>query len=176
MNRMTRAPLGGLAVMSACLALAAGCASKDAAAVERARLAEERIERVVVVAAPAVEIDAHLVIKDVFILEDIRFDEGSVALTEGAQRLLDKFADWLDAEAPGSRLELYGHTDGLGTTRGNRRVALRRGEAVRAYLHEKRGVAFDRMVVVPVGESAPLAANDTPEGRRMNRRVAILVR
>jgi outer membrane protein OmpA-like peptidoglycan-associated protein len=45
---------------------------------------------------------------------------------------------------------------------------------VRSYL-ESRGVPAERMRAVGRGESAPIASNDTAEGRANNRRVEVIV-
>jgi len=49
-----------------------------------------------------------------------------------------------------------------------------RAEAVRTYL-TNHGVAPDRMVAKGFGETQPIAANTTPEGREQNRRVVIAI-
>ena len=49
-----------------------------------------------------------------------------------------------------------------------------RAEAVRRFLNEQ-GVALNRMATISYGPDAPVAPNDTPEGRAQNRRVVIIV-
>jgi hypothetical protein len=53
-------------------------------------------------------------------------------------------------------------------------LSQRRAEEVRTYLIE-RGMPADRITAVGRGESQPVASNDSPEGRAMNRRVEIIL-
>ena len=51
-------------------------------------------------------------------------------------------------------------------------LSKRRAEAVHEYFI-KKGVARERLRAVGYGESSPVASNDTPEGRHLNRRVEL---
>jgi outer membrane protein OmpA-like peptidoglycan-associated protein len=50
----------------------------------------------------------------------------------------------------------------------------RRAEAVRMVLIDL-GVAPSRMVVRGYGKAYPVASNDSPEGRQLNRRVEVVI-
>ena len=76
--------------------------------------------------------------------------------------------DWLP-RCP--RLVIEGHTCDLGPEPLNVEVAARRAEGVRARLLAL-GLPKDRLTTRAAGSSAPVAPN-TPEGRRMNRRVTV---
>ena len=76
--------------------------------------------------------------------------------------------DWL-GRCP--RLVIEGHTCDLGPEPLNVDLALRRAEGVQALLIAQ-GLPADRLHVYAAGSSAPVAPN-TPEGRRMNRRVTV---
>ena len=56
----------------------------------------------------------------------------------------------------------------------NQDLSTRRASAVRDYL-ATRGVQSDRMQVAGFGKTRPIADNNSPEGRAMNRRVEIVV-
>ncbi len=71
-------------------------------------------------------------------------------------------------------ISVLGHTDAEGDGETNRRLSQERADAVRAYLVE-RGVAPDRIKAVGRGETEPIVANASPEGRAGNRRIEIVV-
>jgi len=69
-------------------------------------------------------------------------------------------------------IEVAGHTDNTGSDQYNQQLSERRANAVAAYL-KTRNVRADRVITVGAGESRPVATNDTPEGRQLNRRVEL---
>lgn len=69
-------------------------------------------------------------------------------------------------------VDVVGHTDSRGSEDYNQRLSERRAASVAAYL-ESQKVLPQRLVVIGRGESEPIASNDTPEGRALNRRVEI---
>ncbi|MFH1091903.1 MAG: ankyrin repeat domain-containing protein [Pseudomonadota bacterium] len=76
---------------------------------------------------------------------------------------------------PHLQVEIVGHTDSHGTEAYNLELGRKRAEAVRALLI-KFGVKPERLLYKSMGESQPLASNDTAAGRAKNRRVEIHVR
>lgn len=72
------------------------------------------------------------------------------------------------------KLSLTGHTDNDGTDLTNIRLSKNRANSVKTLLMQ-RGIAESQLVTDAKGESAPKATNDTPEGRKANRRVSIIV-
>ncbi len=76
---------------------------------------------------------------------------------------------------PGSRILIEGHTDSVGPAEVNLRVSRERAEAVKKVLMEKYGVAEGRIEATGWGETRPVTANDTQEGRHKNRRVKVVV-
>ncbi len=71
-----------------------------------------------------------------------------------------------------TEIEVAGHTDSTGSDAYNQQLSERRAAAVAAYLRT-RSVLADRIITVGEGEARPVATNDTPEGRQLNRRVEI---
>src|SRR4051812_8221571 len=69
-------------------------------------------------------------------------------------------------------IEVAGHTDSTGSDQYNDALSHRRADAVSAYL-QTRSVRVDRIITVGAGEKHPVASNDTPEGRQLNRRVEL---
>jgi outer membrane protein OmpA-like peptidoglycan-associated protein len=106
-------------------------------------------------------------------LSDVLFDTASANLKPGAREKLARVSGILSSH-PGLRLEVEGHTDSVGTDDYNQRLSERRAESVRAYLVEQR-IAPASIVTVGLGESRPVATNETPAGRQQNRRVEIIV-
>lgn len=87
--------------------------------------------------------------------------------------VLDQLAAALTQE-PGATVEIEGHTDSLGREIFNQTLSIKRADSVVAYLTAK-GVAFNRLTAVGMGESQPIADNATEAGRARNRRVDILI-
>lgn len=83
--------------------------------------------------------------------------------------LLDEIARVLK-QNPDLKLRVIGSTDSLGTEEYNYKLGLRRAENVKRYLVSK-GVSPDQLIVISVGEKAPIADNSTEEGRAKNRHV-----
>jgi outer membrane protein OmpA-like peptidoglycan-associated protein len=50
-----------------------------------------------------------------------------------------------------------------------------RAKAVYSYLHTQHGIPLHRMDVFSYGESKPIADNDNPANRALNRRVTLVV-
>jgi chemotaxis protein MotB len=88
-----------------------------------------------------------------------------------AARPLNAVAAALRADATvGARVAVY--TDGIGGSAANQSLAQKRAEAVVAAL-TAAGVEASRLKADGAGAVAPLASDDTPEGRMQNRRVEI---
>jgi outer membrane protein OmpA-like peptidoglycan-associated protein len=69
-------------------------------------------------------------------------------------------------------VEVAGHTDSTGAAEYNQALSERRAQTVASYLSTK-GVMDQRIITVGAGETRPVATNDTPEGRQLNRRVEL---
>jgi outer membrane protein OmpA-like peptidoglycan-associated protein len=71
--------------------------------------------------------------------------------------------------------EISGHTDSTGPVEFNRDLSQRRADAVKQYFVDG-GIDPDRITIIGLGESDPVAENTTAEGRRENRRVDIVLK
>lgn len=102
----------------------------------------------------------------------VLFGTGSATIKLGAYRELDRLIhSWQDN--PNINVVITGHTDNLGPLAMNRDLSARRGEAVAVYLVQ-RGVPSRQLYTRGAGELAPIANNNTPQGRTANRRVDLV--
>ena len=102
---------------------------------------------------------------------DLLFETDSAVLTEDAITQLTRIGDIL-ARYPEDHILIEGHTDSRGTVSYNEALSERRAQAVARVL-SARGVAPRQMLVLGMGESQPVASNDTGGGRSANRRVQL---
>ena len=75
---------------------------------------------------------------------------------------------------PSLKVYITGYTDDTAARENNLKLGKRRAEAVADLLREK-GVSDAQMVLESKGEANPVATNNTPAGRRKNRRVEIFI-
>lgn len=103
----------------------------------------------------------------------ILFDFNKSALKPAAKEQLDKFAAEM-ADMPETNINVYGHTDNVGTAAANKKVSNQRANMVASYL-EKKGIDKNRIVAEGLSFDFPVADNETAEGRAQNRRVEIYI-
>ncbi len=75
---------------------------------------------------------------------------------------------------PGSDLVIVGHTDQLGSSMYNQGLSERRGNSAATYLISQ-GVSGSRIATRGLGETEPVATNETEAGRQANRRVEVAI-
>lgn len=103
------------------------------------------------------------------------FPFDSAELSEEGKAAIDEYRDTLGPEmADAYEGIVIGHADSTGEPDYNLELSKRRAESVRDYLIAN-GVSAEKLRAIGRGDRAPLASNDTPEGRAENRRVEILV-
>ncbi|HAT1648214.1 TPA: OmpA family protein [Raoultella planticola] len=100
------------------------------------------------------------------------FDSGKFDLKHGSTKLLVNSLVGIKAK-PGWLIVVAGHTDNTGNPQLNQTLSLKRAEAVRDWMRDTGDVPESCFAVQGYGASRPLATNDTPEGRALNRRVEI---
>jgi outer membrane protein OmpA-like peptidoglycan-associated protein len=108
-----------------------------------------------------------------WVIEDYVFDSNGATIRPDHQGALDEIVIVMQ-QNPSLQIRLDGHTDDTGTAEYNFDLADRRAEAVRKYL-TLHGIDPSRLQVRGFGSTRPIAPNDTPEGRRQNRRVELSV-
>jgi outer membrane protein OmpA-like peptidoglycan-associated protein len=109
----------------------------------------------------------------VLTIGDVLFAAGKAEVGPGAQRSVDKLADFLKAY-PKRTVLIEGHSDNLGHEEYNIRLSQQRAEAVRDLL-VARGVAVQRIRTKGYGSKFPIVDNDSAVGRQQNRRVEVIV-
>ncbi|HEV2118356.1 MAG TPA: OmpA family protein [Terriglobales bacterium] len=106
-------------------------------------------------------------------MPDVLFATNQYTLKAAARESLARIAGIVLAY-PDLRLEIEGHTDSTGTEDYNQVLSEKRAGTVRDFLVDK-GVGINAMVARGLGESDPVASNDTSAGRKLNRRVELIV-
>jgi outer membrane protein OmpA-like peptidoglycan-associated protein len=102
------------------------------------------------------------------VLRNIFFDTGSSNLRPESYAELGVLYKLL-ADNPKIKIEISGHTDNVGSASLNQRLSQDRAKAVVDFL-TGRGIPAERITFKGYGFSRPVATNDTPEGRQLNRR------
>jgi outer membrane protein OmpA-like peptidoglycan-associated protein len=77
-------------------------------------------------------------------------------------------------ENPGLRVKIVGHTDADGADASNLDLSKRRGAAVKNELVKTFGIDASRLESDGLGENQPVAPNDTPSNKALNRRVEFI--
>ena len=100
----------------------------------------------------------------------ITFDVNKADIKPESHGTLNDIATVLK-ENPAVSVKIIGHTDSDGDDALNLDLSKRRAESVRSELSSKFGIDASRMYTEGAGESKPVAPNDTPSNKAMNRRV-----
>lgn len=111
-------------------------------------------------------------LKEITLSAGASFKTGSADILPGAYQDLNKLL-YAMKENPISRWRIEGYTDNTGSEEVNKRLSLKRAEAVLGFFTSK-GISRSRFEVFGYGESNPVASNNTEEGRARNRRVRIV--
>lgn len=103
-----------------------------------------------------------------FNLDDVHFETNKAILLPNSFSTLDELVEVLLLKEE-MNVEIAGHTDAIGDDASNLVLSQKRAESVVNYLIQK-GVPTGQLVPKGYGESAPIADNETLEGRKENRR------
>lgn len=109
--------------------------------------------------------------KGCWVLKGLLFDSTKWDIKPEMYPALDEVAAVFQSH-PSLRIEIQGHTDSMGDAAYNKMLSENRAKAVREYLVDK-GVDWKKISAAGFGEARPIANNDSPEGRAMNRRVEL---
>jgi outer membrane protein OmpA-like peptidoglycan-associated protein len=122
---------------------------------------------------PTPPADCGVELSKLLIVDPITFNSDRAAIRGEENGAIEKIAQVMGT-CPDSKFEIAGHTDWVGSNPFNQALSERRAVAVRRALI-KRGIEAGRLAAEGYGEAKPLASNETPEGRSLNRRIEITV-
>lgn len=103
----------------------------------------------------------------------VLFAFDSAELSDAALKSLQFFAESMNRYT-GTDVLVIGHTDAVGAEAYNQALSERRAESVATFI-KQQSVASERVQMMGLGESKPIAPNDTEEGRQRNRRVVLII-
>lgn len=109
---------------------------------------------------------------------EVLFDSGKAKLRRDSLSILDKVVRVLKEDVPENNIGIEGHTDNepikYSRWKSNWELSAHRALSVLHYL-ESKGIDPRRLSAIGYGEHHPVAPNDTPEHRQLNRRVEIVI-
>lgn len=106
--------------------------------------------------------------------KNVLFQSGESILSPVSFPELDVIAAYLKVD-PKLKIEIYGHTDNAGDEAKNLELSIKRAAAVGNYLIAK-GVIANNVSSGGYGSLKPIESNETPEGRKQNRRVEFILK
>ncbi|MBN2830831.1 MAG: OmpA family protein [Candidatus Omnitrophica bacterium] len=113
------------------------------------------------------------------VVGDLLFDSGKAKIRPEAYPLLDKVSMVLKENMGGFNIGIEGYTDNVPIKhsgwKSNWELSTARSLSVLHFLVNEKGISPERLSVIGFGEYRPVASNDTKEGRKLNRRVEIVI-
>ena len=112
---------------------------------------------------------------------DVLFEFGKAAMSPAAEGSLTWLLEQIRDSYAGANARVEGHTDSKGSSEYNAGLSQRRAESVAQWLASQGKGIFGKISASGLGESQPVAPNelvdgsDNPDGRKLNRRVEIIV-
>ncbi len=106
-------------------------------------------------------------------MPDVLFDFNKYTLKPEARERLARISGIVLAY-PDLKLQIEGYTDSIGSDEYNQTLSEKRAETVRAYLISS-AVSMDNVSALGKGKADPIGDNSTAAGRKLNRRVEMIV-
>lgn len=104
----------------------------------------------------------------------VGFETASDVIRPAFLSAVDEFGDFM-VENSDLQLSIEGHTDSVGSRAYNTALSQRRADAVRRALIERKQIDPSRIKAKGYGPDKPIADNQTPQGRQLNRRVTAVL-
>lgn len=112
--------------------------------------------------------------RDIFENEDILFEFDSAKLSDEAQKILRRKAEWL-RNNPRARVAIEGHCDERGTNEYNLALGDRRAFSAKSFLTDL-GVDESRLTTISYGEERPLDPRSAEDAWAKNRRAHFVIK
>jgi outer membrane protein OmpA-like peptidoglycan-associated protein len=125
------------------------------------------------VAAGLPDMRSKLITEGKLVSYGIYFDVNKDVVKPESYGTLKGIADVLK-ENPTVRVKIVGHTDSDGADAANLDLSKRRGASVKAELSKNFGIDASRLESDGMGETKPVAPNDIPLNKALNRRVEFI--
>lgn len=113
------------------------------------------------------------------VVGDVLFDSGKAKIKTSAYPLLGKVASVLKDNMANFNVGIEGYTDNVpikhSNWKSNWELSTARSLSVLHYMVKEKGVSPERLSAIGFGEYRPVASNDTKAGRKLNRRVEIVI-
>ena len=104
----------------------------------------------------------------------IEFDTDKADIKAQYHNEIAKLGEYME-KYPTTTATIEGHTDNVGDNEHNMKLSQQRAESVVDYLVKNFGIEGSRLSAKGYGSTRPIAYNNTPEGRQLNRRIAAIV-
>lgn len=118
------------------------------------------------------DVDPNEEILEILLPGDDTFLSNSSTFNSKIYSELNKVIEILNRD-PGSIWRIEGHMDNQGDVLEIKKLSNKRSRAIYEYLINN-GIEFSRLKVYGLADKFPVAKNDTPEGRKINRRIMII--
>jgi outer membrane protein OmpA-like peptidoglycan-associated protein len=125
------------------------------------------------IAAGLPDMRSKLITEGKLVSYGIYFDVNKDIVKPESYGTLKAIADVLK-ENPAVRVKIVGHTDADGADKSNLELSKRRGESVKNELTKIFAIDSSRLEYDGMGESKPIASNDTQANKALNRRVEFI--
>lgn len=121
---------------------------------------------------PDTPVGAIVDVRGCWVVKGVQFDYKKWNVKPQFNSNLDNIENILKNN-PGLNIRIEGHTDDVGSMKYNIGLSGKRAQAIKDYLAGK-GIDSSRITAKGLGYSQPIAGNDTPKGRALNRRAEII--
>lgn len=154
---------------------ASGCTAFNGRTIAVVHVLEPDAREKKMVVVDAAKISESLSQQGSISLYGILFDFDQADIKPESRPALDEIAKVLKSDSP-LAIIIVGHTDNKGTFEYNIDLSSRRALAVKNELMSQYGISAERLTAAGAGMMAPVASNDSDEGRAKNRRVELVKR